>query len=158
MRTVNLTLLQQFEHQVEQRPHARFAFVLGDDGRLGGTARQDGVAPRRRVAFDDGEAVVLKPMKERGIVDQPVFHHLGITGQQLAFGQGPQHPSIGQHQARLMEAAHQVLALGRVDTGLAADRAVDLGQQGGRNLHEIEAAQQDRGGETDQIAPKWLRP
>ena len=51
-----------------------------------------------------------------------------------------------------MEGADQVLARDRVDRGLAADRAVDLGEQRGRYLDEAAAALQDRGGEPDQVA------
>src|SRR3546814_15715869 len=38
------------------------------------------------------------------------------------------------------------------DLGLAADRAVDLGQQAGRDLHEVEAAQGDSGGKAGEVA------
>ena len=51
-----------------------------------------------------------------------------------------------------MKGANKVLAMGRVDTGLAADRAVDLGQQAGGQLHETHTAPQDRGGKAGQIA------
>ena len=54
--------------------------------------------------------------------------------------------------ARLMEGADEVLALRRVDRGLAADRAVDLRQQRRRHLHEIDAAQQRRRGKAGDIA------
>ena len=57
-----------------------------------------------------------------------------------------------QNQARLVEGAEQVLAGAGVDRGLAADRAVDLGQQGRRDLHEIDAAQQGRRGEPGNVA------
>ena len=51
-----------------------------------------------------------------------------------------------------MEGADQVLAVARVDAGLAADRAVDLGEQGGRHLHVSDAAQQDRRAEPGEVA------
>jgi hypothetical protein len=51
-----------------------------------------------------------------------------------------------------MEAADQVLAGPRVDARLAADRGIDLGQERRRNLDEVDAAQQNRGGETGQVA------
>ena len=51
-----------------------------------------------------------------------------------------------------MEGADQVLALPGVDAGLAADRGIDLGQQRGRHLHHSDAAPQDAGGETGEIA------
>ena len=51
-----------------------------------------------------------------------------------------------------MEDADQVLALRRVDAGLAADGAVDLSEQRGRDLHEADAAAQDAGGKAREIA------
>ena len=51
-----------------------------------------------------------------------------------------------------MEDADQVLALRRVDAGLAADRAVDLGEQRRRDLHEAHAAAQDARGEAREVA------
>ena len=51
-----------------------------------------------------------------------------------------------------MEGADEVLARRHVDRGLAADRAVDLGEQGGGDLDEAAAALEDRRGEADQIA------
>ena len=51
-------------------------------------------------------------------------------------GSVPSSVDVGQHQARLVKGADQVLALGRVDPGLAADRTVDLRQQRRRDLHE----------------------
>ena len=51
-----------------------------------------------------------------------------------------------------MEGADQILALPRVDAGLAADRGIHLGQQRGGHLHDADAAPQDAGGEAGQIA------
>ena len=53
---------------------------------------------------------------------------------------------------RLMKRAEQVLALRRIDAGLAADGGIHLRQQRGRHLHEIDAAAQDRRRETGEIA------
>ena len=51
-----------------------------------------------------------------------------------------------------MEGADEVLALRRVDAGLAADRGIDLRQQRGRDLHEVHAAASDRGGKAGEVA------
>src|SRR5262249_11720758 len=55
-------------------------------------------------------------------------------------------------QYRLVKRADEVLAVRRIDGGLAADRAVDLRQQSGRYLHIGKAAQQARGGKPRDIA------
>ena len=51
-----------------------------------------------------------------------------------------------------MEGTDKVLAMRRIDAGLAADGAVDLGEQAGGDLHEVHAAQQDRRREAGQVA------
>jgi hypothetical protein len=51
-----------------------------------------------------------------------------------------------------MEGADQILAVAGVDPGLAANRAVDLGQQRGRDLNVVDATQGDRGGQPGKIA------
>src|SRR5205085_9006779 len=52
----------------------------------------------------------------------------------------------------LVECTEQIFSLRRVDPGLATDGGVDLGQQRGRDLHEIDAAAQDRRREPREIA------
>ena len=106
--------------------------------------RPRGAARRRRRARSASAPFASSQAKKARIADQPVFHHLGIAGQHLAPRQGVERRGVGQHQARLVEGADQVLAVRRVDAGLAADRGIDLGQQGGRDLDEVDAAQRDR--------------
>ena len=51
-----------------------------------------------------------------------------------------------------MEGADEVLAVARVDAGLAADRGIDLREERGRHLHEAHAAAHDGGGEAREVA------
>ena len=51
-----------------------------------------------------------------------------------------------------MERADEVLALGQVHAGLAADRAVDHREQRGRHLHDVDAAVVHRGREAGRVA------
>jgi hypothetical protein len=62
------------------------------------------------------------------IAEYAIFGDLGVTGAKLARRQRVEHRGIGDHQHRLMKRAEQILAMRRVDSGLAADRGVDLGQ------------------------------
>ncbi len=138
--------------EIEQRAGAGLALIGRDQGSLGAAARHDRVLPGRVVARQQGRAVRLEPGEQRRLVDQPVFDHLGIARAQLPRRQALQDVGVRQHEPRLMEAADQVLALARVDPGLAADRAVDLGEQRGRDLHVVEPAQQDRRCEAREVA------
>ena len=94
----------------------------------------------------------LAPGEEGGIVDQAVLGDLGIARQQLAPGQGVEHVGVGQHQARLIEGADQVLAVRVLMPVLPPTERIDLGQQGGRHLDEVDAAQQRRGGKAGEVA------
>ena len=138
--------------EIEQHAALGLALVGRHDRRLRGAAGDDRVLLRRSIARQQRGAVALEPGEEIRLVDQSVLHDLGIAGAQLARRQRGQHVGVGQHQPGLMEGADQVLAVPRVDAGLAADRAVDLGEQAGRDLHVRDAAQQDRRAEPGEVA------
>ncbi len=112
------------------------------------TARVSAAGSRSQTAWPSR----FEPFEELGIADQPVFDDLAIAGAHFAARQCRKARRIGENQARLVEGAEQVLAGAGVDRGLAADRAVDLGEQGRRDLHEIDAAQQRRRGEPGNVA------
>ena len=59
--------------------------------------RADRLDPRGYVALKQRCAVRLAPAEEGRIVDQPVFDHLGISGAQLADGQGIERARVDQH-------------------------------------------------------------
>ena len=94
----------------------------------------------------------FEPEEEVLVVDQAIFDHFGIAGGELARRERIERREVRQHQLGLVEGADQVLAVRRIDAGLAADRAIDLRQQRGRHLHEIHAAPGNRGGKAGQIA------
>ncbi len=119
---------------------------------LEGAGAQHRLRLRRAVAGDQGGAVRLAPREEPGVADQPRLGDLGIAGPQLARRQGGEGGGVGQHCARLVERADQVLALARIDPGLAAHGAVHLGEQRGRHLHERQAAQRGGGREAGEVA------
>ncbi len=91
-------------------------------------------------------------VKEVGVDGGPVLDHLGHAAAELLPGQGAEHVRVDEHGPRLVEGADQVLALGQVHAGLAAHRAVHLGEQGGGHLHERNAAKVDRGEEPGHVA------
>ena len=91
---------------------ALLALVGGDDCGLAAAGDGDRLVALRP-AGDDGAPVLLQPGEECGVVDQAVFGHLGIAGAEDARAQRIEHARIGQHQARLVERADQVLAARR---------------------------------------------
>ncbi len=137
--------------EVEQRAIALLGLVAGDHRRLGLAGDRDGVL-QLRPARENRRPVALQPGEEIGAVDQAVFDHFRVAGGEFARRQRGEAAGVGEHQRGLVEGADQIFAVRGIDAGLAADRGIDLRQHGGRNLHEIHAAPQARGGEAGEIA------
>ena len=137
--------------EIEQRALAGFALVARHDRGLGAAGGGDGVFARRAAGENIG-VVGLQPGEEGFVAEHAVFGDFGIAGAELARRQRVEHGGIGDHQHRLVKRAEQIFSLRRIDPGLAADRGVDLRQQRGRHLHEIDAAAQDRSREAGEIA------
>ena len=72
--------------------------------------------------------VGLQPGEEGGIAQHAIFGDFGIAGAELARRERVEHRGVRDHQHRLVKGAKQILALRRIDPGLAADRRVDLRQ------------------------------
>ena len=98
-----------------------------------------------------GWAVFFKPLKESKSPNSPYLTTSPYPARKSR-GARCENLRVRQNQARLVEGTDQVLALRRVDSGLAADRTVDLRQQAGGHLHEAHPPPQHRGGESDQIS------
>ena len=107
---------------------------------------------RAATAGENVLPVFFQPGEERGIAEQAVFGDLGIAGAEFALRQRVEQRGVGDHHHRLMEGADQILAVARIDAGLAADRTVDLRQQRGRHLHIIEPAPHRCRGKAGEIA------
>ena len=81
-----------------------------------------------------------------------MFQDLGPARSQLSRRQGGQQVNVRHHQPGLMEGTDQILATRGVNRRLAADRGIDLGQQGGRDLDEVDATHIERSRQPGQIA------
>ncbi len=139
--------------EIEQSAGAgQFELVFLDDLGLGADAGGDGVQPVVPIAGENRLPMGFEPGEEGRVAKQPVFHHFGITGPELARRQRAQHRCIGKHEARLMKGADQVLALFGVDAGLAADRGIHLRQKCRGDLHEANATAEHARGEAGEIA------
>jgi two-component sensor histidine kinase len=139
---------------VEDRPQAPFPFVGGHHASLsGGGALQQPLQQGRREGIKAGEVSGrLQVGEQRGVTDHAVLDHLRHAGTELPRRQGGQGVWVDQHQAGLVEGADQVLAAGMVHAGLATDRRIHHGQQGGGHLHHGDAPQPSGGGEARHVA------
>ena len=138
--------------EIEQGPAAGFPFVLRHDFRLHLHRASHGEGQVVGRQGGDLAAMGFQPGEEVDVAQQAVLDDLGVARPDFPRRQGREHVQVGQHQPGLMKGADQVLAPGRVDGGLAAHRGVHLRKQGGRDLHEIDAALVDRRGETGEVA------
>ena len=96
--------------EIEQRAVAVLALVAHHHGGLGAAALRHGLVALR-AAGEDALPVGLAPVEEARVVDEAVFHHLRIAGAHLAQRQRVEQRRVGQHEARLMEGADEVLAV-----------------------------------------------
>ena len=96
--------------------------------------------------------MILQPFEEGPVAEKTVLHHFGVAGAPLTWRQCRQHFRVGENQKRLVEGTDEILAVTRVDTGLSADGAVHLGEQGGGDLDERDAAAQQARRQPGQIA------
>ena len=95
--------------------------------------------------------IALEPGEELGVAEHAVLDDFRDAGTKFARRQGGEGVAVGDHQSRLMEGADEILAAGVIDPGLAAHTGIDLGEQRGGHLHEIDAAQIDGRHESGQI-------
>jgi hypothetical protein len=138
--------------EVEQRPLALLGLVAGDDPGLHLDRAAHRALAEAGVAGGERGAVDLEPVEERRVAQKPVLHDLAVARAEIAGRQRSQHVDVGEHQRGLVEGADEVLAVPRVDAGLAADGTVDLRQKRRRHLHEAHAAPQYRGREAGEVA------
>ena len=127
--------------EVEQgAPAGAVLDVAGDDPRLGADRGGDGVGLVVAVPGEQAGAFALAPGEESGVVDQAIFDHFGIAGAKLARVERVEEGGVGDDQRGLVKAADEILFPEGVDRGLAADRAVGLREQGGRQMDDRAAA------------------
>ena len=103
-------------------------------------------------AREDLPPASLEEFEEVPVADQAVLHNLGVAGAEFARAQGVESARIRQNQRGLMECADEVLAVRRIDAGLAADARIDLGQERRRDLDETHAPAKRGGAEAGEIA------
>src|SRR5262245_22938938 len=138
--------------EIEQGAHAALGFVLGDNARLHLATRGHRPDACLRVASKDGLGIRFQPNEKWSIADEPVFRHFGIAGGEFALGERVEKGDVNQDRARLMKGANEILAMRRIDSGLAANGRFHLRQEGRRNLDEIDSAPEYRRGKSGDVA------
>ena len=128
------------------------ALVVADHGGLEGAGAQHGLRLGVAVAGEQRGGMGLAPGEEGGVADQAGLGDLGVAGAQFATARVASVPVSASTMRGWWKAPSRFLPWRGVDAGLAADAAVDLGEQRGRDLHEGQAAQRGGGGEAGEVA------
>ena len=132
----------------EIQDHAQTGVVLVDG---------DDVALDPDAFADDALDVLFVVGRGHHIEDFPVgdvavLDDLGHAVGKGLIGQGGENRWVDEHETGLVECADEVFALGHIHAGLAADRGIDLREQGGRDLAQRDAAQEGRRREAGDVA------
>ena len=101
-------------------------------------------------------------MNNVGVADDGGFDGFLQAGEEALAGEGGEEVGGDQTARGMVEAADEVFAGGEIDAGFAADGAIDLGEEGGGDLDEGDAAHVDGGEEAGDVAddaapPKAMR-
>ena len=145
--------------EVELDPNSPLALVRGHDldlrpGAALDELRQGPRLDRRARPRRQGRPFSLEEREDALVAEERVLDALAQRCPSLTRGQRRQERDVEHDGRRLVEGADEVLALGQVQAGLAADRGVDLGEQRRRQLDEWHAAQPGRGQEAGRVAQR----
>jgi hypothetical protein len=138
--------------EIQDGPQAALGLVLPNHLGFDLTATGHDGGQRARVAVQQLGQLALQPRKQPGVVNDAVFDHFGEARAIFAHGQRSKGGQVAQHKPGLVKRADEVLARLQIQADLAADGAVHLGEQGGRHLHERQAAQIRRRHKSREIA------
>ena len=137
--------------EIQNCPLPAFALIGSDHRSFDFTTPADRLGQRGRLPPQHAPIICFHPLEKVRVVNRTGLDRLGKPGAQFAIRQRCQRSGIRHHQPWLMKHAHQIFALGQVDTGLAANRTVHLGQQRGWYLHERKSTQVGPGHKAGQI-------
>ncbi len=96
--------------------------------------------------------VLLKHREHLRVRDNGVLDDLRESAAEFTVGKRAQQFRIGKHQQGRIERSDQVFPLRKIDSGLATDGAVHLGDERRRDVHKFHTAQEDGSGKTGYIA------
>lgn len=122
--------------EVEGFADAFFPGVFFHDALFDEQGRQDGRAPVD--AVQGADPADLFPLN--GIGDEAVFDGLGEAAADFPGRQGAEEGRVDENREGVLKKADAVFELKKIDAQLSADGGVQLGQQGGGDLDEADAA------------------
>ena len=137
--------------EIQHGAHAFLALIVGDYDGFVAAGDFDRMRQRGGIARHEAIHIGFQPGEELGVADQSVFDDFGNASRELAVGQGFQGVGVGDDHPGLVKRADHVFAEWMIDRSFAADRRINLSQQGGRDLDERRAALKHRCGKAGEI-------
>jgi len=86
------------------------------------------------------------------VADGSMLDDFGITFAVNPVGKGGEGVGVDDDEAGLMEGPHEVLSFRSVDPSFSSDRRIDLGDDGGGNLDDRDAAVEDGGDKAGEVS------
>src|SRR5690606_2183928 len=102
-------------------------------------------------AGEAGSAALLQQAEQAGVGNHRELDDLAYPVFEVAAMKSAEQAAVEQHLAGRLEAAEAVLVAVEIDTGLDADRGIDVTHQRGRHLDVRHPAPVAGGGETDHV-------
>ena len=121
--------------EIENFAQARLALILAHHAALNLHISRDKKAERATIPPKDLFHALLQNREHRRIRDDGVLDDLRESAAEFTIGECAQQLWIGEDQLGRIKRSDQVLPLGEIDAGFAADRTVHLRDERRRNVH-----------------------
>jgi len=137
--------------EVEDHAQAVLAFVFVYYRGFHADGCGDHFFKRLRVTSEDVVSMIFHEAHEGSIPDDSGLDAFHEASAEFAIGKGAENADVSENCSGMMKAANEVFAFGKIDAGLAADRRVDLGEEGCGDLQVADAAHEDGGNEAADV-------
>jgi len=138
--------------EIEDLPQASFALVARHNARLRTNAPRNSPIERFAVAPEQPIQPPLEKPEKRSVTNDSILHRFVQPGAILTFGEAREQVGIDQDQFRRIERADEVLPFPEIYARLPANRAIDLRDKRGGNVHQAHPAQVRRRNKSDNVS------
>src|SRR5688572_15353652 len=120
--------------RVENGATSSLTLICAHHLRLYFDAAANEMGERIELSQTEHRRLFLHPLEVRLVRNEAVLHRFGESRAVCSFREGSQGAWVGDDGRGRMKGSYEILALGRVHTGLASDRRVQHGKQRRWNL------------------------
>src|SRR5579863_4928311 len=138
--------------KVENAAQAAFLFIGGNNFGFQLHTLGNQTFDFHGIALQNLGALLFEAQEEIEIADNAAFQGLVKPCAEGSFGQRVQNFRVNQNNAGVMIGSQQILPSPEVDSGFAANGCIHLSEDGGWDLHQIDASHVERGEQTGDVA------